>query len=144
LNVSFPRDTRYFGKPYYIVRREVIGQESFAVIRDAMSREGVTGLARVVLSSRERPFLVEPMGAGLRGVTLRLHTSACRRGLFQRSSEDEASRRDDEASAAHYQDEVGRIRSLHAGGSLSHCACAHSEQKAGKASRARARRQAIT
>jgi DNA end-binding protein Ku len=64
-------DTRYFEKPYYIVPREVMGQESFAVIRDAMSREGVIGLARIVLSSRERPFLVEPMGAGLRGVTLR-------------------------------------------------------------------------
>jgi DNA end-binding protein Ku len=64
-------DTRYFEKPYYMVPREVIGQESFAVIRDAMSREGVIGLARVVLSSRERPFLVEPMGAGLCGVTLR-------------------------------------------------------------------------
>jgi Ku protein len=64
-------DARYFDKPYYIVPREEIGQESFAVIRDAMSREGVIGLARVVLSSRERPFLVEPMGNGLRGVTLR-------------------------------------------------------------------------
>ena len=64
-------DARYFEKPYYIVPREEIGQESFAVIRDAMSREGVIGLARVVLSSRERPFLVEPMGTGLRGVTLR-------------------------------------------------------------------------
>jgi Ku protein len=64
-------DARYFEKPYYIVPREEIGQESFAVIRDAMSREGVIGLARVVLSSRERPFLVEPMGAGFRGVTLR-------------------------------------------------------------------------
>jgi DNA end-binding protein Ku len=64
-------DTRYFEKPYYIVPREVMGQESFAVIRDAMSREGVIGLARIVLSSRERPFLVEPMGAGLRGVALR-------------------------------------------------------------------------
>jgi DNA end-binding protein Ku len=62
-------DARYFEKPDYIVPREEIGQESFAVIRDAMSREGVIGLARVVLSSRERPFLVEPMGAGLRGVT---------------------------------------------------------------------------
>ena len=41
------------------------------MIRDAMAREGVIGLARVVLSSRERPFLVEPMGNGLRGVTLR-------------------------------------------------------------------------
>jgi Ku protein len=64
-------DARYFEKPYYIVPGEEIGQGSFAVIRDAMSREGVIGLARVVLSSRERPFLVEPMGAGFRGVTLR-------------------------------------------------------------------------
>jgi DNA end-binding protein Ku len=32
------------------------------VIRDAMRREGVAGLARVVLSSRERPLLIEPMG----------------------------------------------------------------------------------
>jgi DNA end-binding protein Ku len=64
-------DARYFEKPYYIVPREEIGQESFAVIRDAMSREGLIGLARIVLSSRERPFLVEPMGSGLRGVTLR-------------------------------------------------------------------------
>ena len=64
-------DARYLEKPYYIVPREEIGQEFFAVIRDAMSREGLIGLARIVLSSRERPFLVEPMGAGLRGVTLR-------------------------------------------------------------------------
>ncbi|WP_024513416.1 Ku protein [Bradyrhizobium sp. ARR65] len=64
-------DARYFEKSYYIAPSEEIGQESFAVIRDAMTREGVIGLARVVLSSRERPFLVEPMGQGLRGVTLR-------------------------------------------------------------------------
>jgi Ku protein len=64
-------DARYFEKPYYIVPREQIGQESFAVIRDAMRREGVIGLARVVLSSRERHFLIEPMESGLRGVTLR-------------------------------------------------------------------------
>jgi DNA end-binding protein Ku len=64
-------DARYFEKPYYIVPREEIGQEPFAVIRDAMGREGLIGLGRIVLSSRERPLLVEPMGAGLRGVTLR-------------------------------------------------------------------------
>ena len=64
-------DLRYFEKPYYIVPRDVIGQEAFAVIRDAMSRENVAGLARVVLSSRERPMLVAPMGNGLCGVTLR-------------------------------------------------------------------------
>jgi DNA end-binding protein Ku len=64
-------DSRYFEKPYYIMPREEVSQESFAVIRDAMSRETVIGLARVVLSSRERPFLLEPSGRGLRGVTLR-------------------------------------------------------------------------
>jgi DNA end-binding protein Ku len=64
-------DARYFEKPYYIVPRGQIGQEPFAVIRDAMRREGVIGLARVVLSSRERHFLIEPMESGLRGVTLR-------------------------------------------------------------------------
>jgi len=42
--------------------REEISRESFAVIRDAMSREAVAGLARIVLASRERPFLLEPTG----------------------------------------------------------------------------------
>ena len=64
-------DVRYLEKPYYVVPRDAIGQEAFAVIRDAMSRENVAGLARVVLSSRERPMLVAPMGYGLCGVTLR-------------------------------------------------------------------------
>jgi DNA end-binding protein Ku len=64
-------DLRYFEKPYYIVPRDVIGQEAFAVIRDAMSREDVAGPARVVLSSHERPMLVASMGNGLCGVTLR-------------------------------------------------------------------------
>jgi Ku protein len=64
-------DLRYLEKPYYVVPRDAIGQEAFAVIRDAMSRERVDGLARVVLSSRERPMLVAVMGNGLCGVTLR-------------------------------------------------------------------------
>ncbi|RXG83758.1 hypothetical protein EAS61_41040 [Bradyrhizobium zhanjiangense] len=37
-------DAQYFEKPYYIVPREEISQESFAVIRDAMSREALSGL----------------------------------------------------------------------------------------------------
>jgi DNA end-binding protein Ku len=64
-------DVRYFEKPYYVVPRDAVGQESFAVIRDAMSSENVAALARIVLSSRERPMLVAPMGMGLCGVTLR-------------------------------------------------------------------------
>jgi DNA end-binding protein Ku len=66
-------DARYFEKPYYVVPRDVVGQEAFAVIRDAMRHQDVVGLGRVVLSSRERPILIEPMGQGLRGVTLRFN-----------------------------------------------------------------------
>jgi len=64
-------ESSFFDKPYYIAPRGDISQEAFAVIRDAMAREKVVGLARIVLASRERPFLVEPMGRGLRGITLR-------------------------------------------------------------------------
>jgi Ku protein len=66
-------DARYFEKPYYVTPREAVGREAFAVIRDAMRNRGVAGLGRVVLSSRERPILLEPMGTGLRGVTLRFN-----------------------------------------------------------------------
>jgi DNA end-binding protein Ku len=62
-------DVRYFEKPYYVVPRDAIGQEAFAVMRDAMSRQNVAALARVVLSSRERLMLVAPMGMGLCGAT---------------------------------------------------------------------------
>jgi non-homologous end joining protein Ku len=75
-------DTQYFEKPYYIVPRQVIGQESFAVIREAMSREGVIGLARVVLSSRERPLLVEPMGEGFAASRCAFHTKCAPQGII--------------------------------------------------------------
>jgi hypothetical protein len=48
---------KYFEKPYYVVPRDTIGQEAFAVIRDAMSRQNVAALARVMLSS---PLLDAP------------------------------------------------------------------------------------
>jgi Ku protein len=64
-------DPRYYNTPYYIAPREEVGQEAFAVIRDAMAAKGLVGMGRVVFANRERPILVEPMGNGLRGITLR-------------------------------------------------------------------------
>jgi len=64
-------DAPYFNAPYFIVPRDAVGQEAFAVIRDAMADKKLVGLGRVVLASRERPILIEPMGSGLRGITLR-------------------------------------------------------------------------
>jgi DNA end-binding protein Ku len=48
----------------------LVGQEAFAVIRDAMGETGLIGMGRVILSNRERPIIVEPMGLGLLGTTL--------------------------------------------------------------------------
>jgi DNA end-binding protein Ku len=64
-------DARYHDKPYYIAPRDQVGQDAFAVIRDAMGGKGMAGMGRVVLSNRERPIVIEPMGKGLRGMTLR-------------------------------------------------------------------------
>ena len=64
-------DPRYYNTPYYIAPREAVGQEAFAVIRDAMADSGLVGLGRVVLANRERPVMIEPMGSGIRGITLR-------------------------------------------------------------------------
>jgi DNA end-binding protein Ku len=64
-------DPRYYNSPYYIMPRDEVGQEAFAVIRDAMARKDVVGLARVILSKRERPIMIAPMAQGLCGVTLR-------------------------------------------------------------------------
>src|SRR5215210_4045237 len=66
-------DPRYYEKPYYIVPRDLVGQEAFAVIREAMRGKDMVGLGHVVLSNRERPIAIEPMGNGIRGVTLRFN-----------------------------------------------------------------------
>jgi len=54
-------DTRYLDTPYYVVPRDQIGEEAFAVIRDAMRRQDAVGMARVVLARREHPIILEPV-----------------------------------------------------------------------------------
>jgi DNA end-binding protein Ku len=64
-------DERYLDSPYYIAPNDQVGQEAFAVIRDAMRGKGVAALGRVVLAKRERVIMVEPWDKGLMGTTLR-------------------------------------------------------------------------
>jgi hypothetical protein len=64
-------DPRYHEKPYYIVPHGPVAGEAFAVIREAMARKEVAGLGHVILSSRERPIAIQPLGLGLQGMTLR-------------------------------------------------------------------------
>jgi Ku protein len=64
-------DSRYLDMPYYVLPRDQIGEEAFAVIRNAMRRKNVVGMGRVVLARRERPIILEPVSDGIRGTTLR-------------------------------------------------------------------------
>jgi DNA end-binding protein Ku len=64
-------DQRFFDSPYYVVPNEPVGQEAFAVIREAMRRKTTVALGRLVLSKRERVIALEPSGKGLLGTTLR-------------------------------------------------------------------------
>jgi DNA end-binding protein Ku len=64
-------DERYFDNPYYLLPNDQVGQEAFAVIREAMRGKGMVALGRVVLSKRERIIMLQPWGKGVMGATLR-------------------------------------------------------------------------
>jgi len=61
----------YLNSPYYLVPDGEVGQQAFAVIREAIRKEGMVALGRVVFTSREHVIALEPRGKGLLGVTLR-------------------------------------------------------------------------
>ena len=64
-------DERYLDSPYYITPNDRVGEEAFAVIREAMRGKGMVALARVVLAKRERVVMLQPWDKGLMGTTLR-------------------------------------------------------------------------
>lgn len=63
-------DPIYLDRRYYIAPDDKVGQEAFAVIREAMRQREVAGIARVVLYGRERLILLEPKSKGIMGTTL--------------------------------------------------------------------------
>jgi DNA end-binding protein Ku len=64
-------DPRYLDSPYYVTPNDKVGQEAFAVIREAMRGKGMVALGRIVLAARERVIALDPYGRGLLGMTLR-------------------------------------------------------------------------
>ena len=64
-------DRIYLDESYYIVPQDEVAQEAFAVIREAMRKEDLAGLARVVVYRRERLLMLRPRGKGLLATTLR-------------------------------------------------------------------------
>ena len=57
-------DQRFFDSPYYVMPSEPVGQEAFAVIREAMRGKGMVALGRLVLSKRERVIALEAIRQG--------------------------------------------------------------------------------
>jgi DNA end-binding protein Ku len=64
-------DQRYLDTPYYITPDGQVGQDAFAVIREAMRGKSMVALGRVVLAKRERVIMLEPWDKGLTAITLR-------------------------------------------------------------------------
>ena len=61
----------YLDTPYYLIPADKVSEEAFAVIREAMQRKKMAGLASIVLYRRERPVVIEPLENGLLLTTLR-------------------------------------------------------------------------
>jgi DNA end-binding protein Ku len=64
-------DDLYLAEPYYVVPDGEVGQQAFAVIREAVRKEGMIAIGKVVFTSREHMIALEPRGKGMMGVTLR-------------------------------------------------------------------------
>jgi DNA end-binding protein Ku len=64
-------DWLWYDKPHYLTPDDTVGEEAFAVIRDAMASTGMVGVSRLVLYRRERAVVLEPRGKGIVLWTLR-------------------------------------------------------------------------
>jgi DNA end-binding protein Ku len=67
-------DRIYLDESYYLVPQDEMAQEAFAVIREAMRKEDLVGLARVVIYRREHLLLLAPRGKGVMATVLRYKT----------------------------------------------------------------------
>jgi DNA end-binding protein Ku len=64
-------DELYLADPYYMVPDGEVGQQAFAVIREAIRREGMVAIGKVVFTSREHIIALEARDKGMLGITLR-------------------------------------------------------------------------
>ncbi|WP_434729563.1 Ku protein [Rhizobium binae] len=55
----------YLEKPHYLMPDDAVGNEAFAVIRDAMKSDKVVGVSKLVMGRRERAVILEPRDGGI-------------------------------------------------------------------------------
>ncbi len=82
-------DELYMRDPYYIVPDGEVGQQAFAVIREAIRKEGMVALGKVVFTSREHIIALEARGKGMVGLTLRYPYEVRKEDEYFDSVEDE-------------------------------------------------------
>jgi DNA end-binding protein Ku len=127
-------DERYFDNPYYICPNDQVGQDAFAVIREAMRVKGMAALGRIVLNKRERVIMLQPWDKWLMAITLRypyelrdskdyFDVLRARFATFggsvpERHPRRESPGRDAQARPAHPRNEGGGFRSIAIRGSL--------------------------
>jgi DNA end-binding protein Ku len=97
-------DDLYLADPYYVVPDGEVGQQAFAVIRDAIRDEGMVAIAKVVFTSREHMIALEPRGKGMMGVTLRYPYEVRKPDEYFADIEDEKIPKDMLELAAHIVD----------------------------------------
>ena len=78
-------DELYLNSPYYLAPDGEVGQQAFAVIREAIRKEGMVALGRVVFTSREHVIALEPRGKGLLGITLPIPMRCAKRMNISRT-----------------------------------------------------------
>jgi len=61
----------WYDKPHFLMPNDAVGEEAFAVIREAMIATKTAALSRVVLYRRERPVMLVPRDKGIILWTLR-------------------------------------------------------------------------
>jgi DNA end-binding protein Ku len=55
----------YLEKPHYLMPDDAVGNEAFAVIRDAMKADKVVGISKLVVGRREKAVVIEPRDEGI-------------------------------------------------------------------------------
>lgn len=74
INLFTPRESIqwiWLDTPHYLVPNDKVGEEAFAVIREAMKAENMVGISRLVFGRREHAVMLEPRDEGIILWTLR-------------------------------------------------------------------------
>ena len=112
-------DELYFNNPYYIVPDGEVGQQAFAVIREAIRQEGMVAIGKVVFTSREHIIALEARDKGLLGVTLRYPYEVRKEADYFDDIEDEKMPKDMLDLAKHIVElEEGRMEAGEVRGSI--------------------------